>query len=493
MIYALCLPAAILLGYMLATPYDFNSFAILLLAFSTLLMPWLLQHHHLFLAFSWNAALIVFFLPGQPPLGIAIAALSLGIAVLERTMRKEKQFISVPSVGLPLLVLAVVAIVTANATGGIGGRIFGAELWGAKRYLGVFGAILGYFAFTTQRVPRERALLYSSLFFLGGLTSVASDLIYMAGPRFHILFLLFPSDHASVQAITVDVLRRLSGLAFACAAGFYFLLARYGFQGIFDLMRPWRLVLIVLFVIGSLLGGYRGLVILLTIVFLVQFFVEGVYRTKLGPVLVVGVLLVAGFTIGFIDRAPLSIQRAFSFLPLAGIDTAARMDASGTLDWRLTMWKIVTPEVPKYLLLGKGYGFSGTDYYLTQEAVRRGMYAAYEDTLVTGNYHNGILTLLIPFGIFGFGAFIWFCAAAIKVLVSNFRYGDPHLYKVNTFLLTYFVGRLVFYTIFYGQFDADFFHFTGTVGLSIAINGGVRSPEAEPEMMPLRRLAASPA
>jgi hypothetical protein len=493
LIYVLCLPAAILLGYLLATPTDFNTFAMVLLVFSTLLFPLLLRHHHLFLAFSWNAALIVFFLPGQPPLSLLIAVISLGIAWLERTMRKEKEFIRVPSVAWPLLMMAVVALVTAQATGGIGGRIFGAETWGAKRYLGVFGAIIGYFAFTTQRIPTEKAVLYVSAFFLGGLTSMASDLAYMAGPQFYFLFLMFPSDHASMQAITVDVLKRLSGVAFACAAGSYFLLARYGFQGIFDLTRPWRLFLVITFVVGSLLGGYRGLVILLTIVFLVQFFVEGVYKTKLGPVLVVGFLLAAGFTIGFVDRMPLSVQRAFSFLPLEGIDSAARMDASGTLDWRLTMWRIVAPEVPKYLLLGKGYGFSGTDYYLTHEAVRRGMYAAYEDTLVTGNYHNGVLTLLIPFGLFGFVAFVWFCGAALNVLVKNFRYGDPQLRLFNTFLLTYFTGRLIFYSIFYGQFDADFFHFTGTVGLSIALNGGIRSPEPEPELNPVRALEASPA
>jgi hypothetical protein len=492
-VYVLCLPLAVLIGFQLATPTDFGSFAIILLAFGALLIPFVLKSHHLLLIMTWNAALIVFFLPGSPPLGMLAAVASLSIAIVDRTMNKNKQFLRVRSVTLPLIMLTVVVAVTAQMTGGIGGRALGAETWGAKRYLGVFGAIIGYFALTTERVPREKAVLYASLFFLGGLTSMVSDLIYMAGTPFYFLFLLFPSDHATVQAMTVDALKRLSGLAFACAAGSYFLLARYGFQGIFDLTRPWRLLLVILFVIGSLLGGYRGLVILLTIVFIVQFFVEGVYRTKLGPVLVVGFILMAGFTVGFIDKMPLSVQRAFSFLPLAGIDSTARLDASGTLDWRLTMWKIVAPEVPKYLLLGKGYGFSGTDYYLTHEAVRRGMYAAYEDTLVTGNYHNGVLTLLVPFGIFGFGAFMWFCFAGLNLLVRNFRYGDPQLKMVNTFLLTYFTGRLLFYMIFYGQFDADFFHFTGTLGLSIALNGGICSPKTEPAEVPVRSLEPVPA
>jgi hypothetical protein len=483
LIYALCLPAAVLLGYLLATPTEFSTFAFILLVFSTLLFPLLLRHHHFLLAFSWNAALIVFFLPGQPPLSLIIACMSLGLAFLGRTMRKDREFIKVSSVARPLLMLAVVTIVTAAATGGIGGRILGTEMWGAKRYLGVFTGIIGYFAFATHRIPNEKAKLYITVFFLGGLTSMFSDLAYMAGPQFYWLFLLFPSEQAAMQAFTVDTLKRLSGLAFACAAGSYFVLARYGLQGVFNVMRPWRLVMVLLFLFGSLLGGYRGLVILIAIVFMVQFFIEGVYRTKLGPVLVAGFLIGIGFTIGYIDKMPLSIQRAFSFLPLPGIDSSARMDAFGTLDWRLTMWSIVLPEVPKYLLLGKGYGFSGTDYYLTNEAVRRGTFAAYEDTLVTGNYHNGILTLVIPFGIFGFLAFAWFCVSGLKVLMRNHRYGNPELKVINTFLLTYFVGRLIFYVVFYGQFDLDLMHFTGAVGMSIALNGGVRSPEPEPELV----------
>ena len=77
--------------------------------------------------------------------------------------------------------------------------------------------------------------------------------------------------------------------------------------------------------------------------------------------------------------------------------------------------------------------------------------------------------------IFGFLAFFWFCLASIRVLYANYRYGESHLRMVNTFLLPYFCARLLFYLTVYGQFDLDFVIFTGTVGLSIALNDGVRS------------------
>ena len=63
------------------------------------------------------------------------------------------------------------------------------------------------------------------------------------------------------------------------------------------------------------------------------------------------------------------MQRSLSFLPIQ-VDKVARHDAMSTLDWRFQIWKTVLPEVPKYLWLGKGYNFSGTDYDLTQEAIR---------------------------------------------------------------------------------------------------------------------------
>ena len=132
--------------------------------------------------------------------------------------------------------------------------------------------------------------------------------------------------------------------------------------------------------------------------------------------------------------------------------------------------------MPQYLWLGKGYTFSGTDFLLMQESIRRGMFTAYEDTLVSGNYHNGLLTLIIPFGLPGTVAFVVFLCASWRVLRRNYLYGSPELQRVNTFLIAYFTARLIFYTFFYGQFDLDLMVFTGVVGLSISLNGGVASP-----------------
>ena len=216
------------------------------------------------------------------------------------------------------------------------------------------------------------------------------------------------------------------------------------------------------------------MIILGLVLVLCQFWFERLYKDRLLIFFVVAFALLACGMFAWSDKLPLAVQRSLSFLPLR-IDPSARLDAEGTLEWRLQMWKTLLPEVPKYLFLGKGFAYSGTDYYLTQEAVRRGIYTSYEDTLVNGNYHQGLLTLIIPFGIWGAIGLMWFWAAGLRVLYSNYRHGLSELQAINTFLISFFVARLIFYVLFYGQYDLDLCQFTGVVGMSIALNQGVRT------------------
>ena len=167
LIVGICAPLALLLGYVLAEPLALSSLGIVLLVLLLLSFPLLLHWHYPLLVFCWNATLIFFFLPGQPPLWAVIACLSLFISLLDRTVTKTKQstFLRVPSVEWPLLLLAVVVIVTLYFRGGIGGRALGTEDWGGKRYIGVLAAIIGYFAFIARPIAPQRAALFAGVFF----------------------------------------------------------------------------------------------------------------------------------------------------------------------------------------------------------------------------------------------------------------------------------------------------------------------------------------
>jgi hypothetical protein len=365
--------------------------------------------------------------------------------------------------------------ITAGVNGGFGGRALGEELWGGKKYLGVLGAIIGFFALTAHRIPSDKGRQYASLFFLSGLTVALSDLVYMAGPKFYALYSFLPAEVAINQAISTEQLWRLAGVGFAAQYFVWFLMARFGIRGLFDLTRPWRLLVLAGAFGLALLGGFRSTLILFGMLFVVQFYLEGMFQTRLAVVLSFAVALAGVLTVAFADKLPTPIQRSLSFLPIPGIDPMAKLDAQGTLDWRVQIWKTVLPDVPHYLLFGKGFAYNGTDYYLTMEAVRRGIaYTVDEATLINGTYHQGILTIIIPFGIWGLLLFGWFCWSALKILWWNYRNGKESLRLINTFLLATFISRLVFYIFFYGQFEGDLPVFVGLIGLSVSLNGIVK-------------------
>jgi hypothetical protein len=48
---------------------------------------------------------------------------------------------------------------------------------------------------------------------------------------------------------------------------------------------------------------------------------------------------------------------------------------------------------------------------------------------------------------------------------------------VNNFLLALFVSKIVFFFLVFGSVYSELFYFVGLVGLSIALNGGVRGPK----------------
>jgi hypothetical protein len=68
LIMGLCLPLAVLLGYLLAEPLDSASLGVIVFVLIILGVPLLMKWHHPLLILSWNAYISTFFLPGSRPL-----------------------------------------------------------------------------------------------------------------------------------------------------------------------------------------------------------------------------------------------------------------------------------------------------------------------------------------------------------------------------------------------------------------------------------------
>src|SRR4051812_12234342 len=120
LIMALCLPLAVLLGYVLADPMESGSVAVVVFILVILSVPLLMKWHHPLLILSWNAVITPAFIPGQAPLWMVISFLALMVAILNRATDPTEKFLSVPSVNKAIFALAAVVILTGAFTGGFG-------------------------------------------------------------------------------------------------------------------------------------------------------------------------------------------------------------------------------------------------------------------------------------------------------------------------------------------------------------------------------------
>jgi hypothetical protein len=482
----LCLPLAVLLGYFLAEPMDSGSLAVVIMVLAVLAVPLLMKWHHPLLVFSWNAFVTPVMLPGRPALWMLLAGIAFLFACLNRAVNPAARFLNVPSVTLPLVLMALIVIVTAKMTGGIGLRIFGSEHYGGKKYVFILAAIIGYFALTSRRIPVERAGLYVGLFFLSGITAIVANMVFSAGPKFYFLLDFFTPDGALEQATYQNSLyptiTRIAGLCYVGTAIFSYLLARYGLRGSLDITKPWRLILMLFALVAALLGGFRSVAIMFVLTFAVLFYLEGLHRTRWLAGLIGLVVLGCVTLFPFSDKLPLVAQRTLSFLPIK-LDPIARQSAEASNEWRLTMWTHALPDVPKYFFHGKGYSIDPNEMYLEFGSAALGFAASTAGSMVAGDFHNGPLSVLIPFGVYGAIAFVWFLIVGFKVLHRNFQFGDPRLKSYNALILSAFVARVIFFFIFFGSLYSDLAIFTGLLGMGISLNGTeVASTSAEPEV-----------
>ena len=473
LIMGLSLPLAVLLGYFVAEPMELGSLAVVVFVLVVLSIPLMMKWYYPLLVLAWNASLCLAFLPGQPALWSIMAFVCLLFAVLSRAVSPNARFVIESSITKSLLILTGVVVATGLMTGGIGFQILGSSQYGGKKFFIFLAAVAGYFVLTSRRIPPHRAGFYVALFFLSGLTYAVSDLAAIGGPRLEFLSLFFPSASAVRDAALANPLRsgdvrRVGEFLMIAPALLTYLLARFGVRKLLDLTQPWRLLLLILALGMGLLSGFRSFVLLSGLTFAGMFYLEGLHRTRYAPALL-GILLLGGVVVlPQADKLPLAAQRALTFLP-GKFDYGARMSASATMSWRVQMWKDLLPEVPRCLLRGRGWGIDAREFSTTVEM--EDPLNPLSSTMLVGDYHNGPLSILIPFGLYGMIAFVWFLITGLRVLHRNWTFGDPALQIVNALLLASFAARALFFFCCFGSLHGDMPFFLGLLGLSVALNG----------------------
>jgi hypothetical protein len=474
-VYAICVPLAIMVGYLLTNPLDYSTAAIYGVLGLTLVLPILLRWHYPLMLLCFNTSIFVFFLKGNPNLGLVMMVLSLGMSTLERILSSEKSFIRVPRMTWPLICLAVVVIFTAKLTGGIGLHALGSEVYGGKKYISLLTGILTYFAFTAQRIPPQNARLYASLYLLGGVTAFVGDLYPITPSGLHFIYWFFPPSSGG-NTFEVGV-TRLGGISGTASAIYCWLLAMYGLRGVLFGGKLWRPVLFALTFTLSFLGGFRMIFLGNVFNIIAYFFLEKLHRTRLLLVFMLAGMLGTVAIIPLARHLPYTFQRALAILPL-DLSPEARMSADNSSQWRIDMWKALLPQIPPHLLLGKGYAISMEDFQMMGRSAFHAVDASQQGLALAGDYHNGPLSVIIPFGIWGAVVVLWLLIAAASVVYCNYRHGDESLRKINTLLWVYCMFFIFRFLFLYGGLNGDMTPLAGLIGISVALNGGVRRAAA---------------
>ncbi|HTV39358.1 MAG TPA: O-antigen ligase family protein [Candidatus Sulfotelmatobacter sp.] len=473
-VYAVCAVIAIIIGVLMTNPMTYSTMGFMAVLCVVLVIPILIKWHRPLMIACWCTPIVAFFIKGSPTLPLVMIALSLTASCVERAMG-QKRFISVPQITWPLVFLIGVVAITAKLTGGIGLRAFGSDVYGGKKYVFLIVAILGYFAVSARPIPVEQARKYVILYFAGSLLCVVQDFFPVTPGFLHPIYWLIPPAAYSFNGPFQLGVTRLSGTGFAAVSAVNIMLIRYRLRGIFLSGKMWRPVAFFIFCILIFMGGFRSAIIGTAITLTLLFFVEGLHRTRLLPFVIIFALAGAAGMFALGSKLPYTFQRALCFLPesVVHLSSDARASADASWQWRVDMWKALLPQIPKHLVVGKGYAISVEDFQteMGAGAAVRSIDPAQQALALSSDYHNGPLSVILPFGIWGAIGMVWFLLAGLWIMHRNYRYSIPELQGVNTFL---FVAFIVTTISFYGGSMANSMGgFTGLLGLSVAINRGV--------------------
>jgi hypothetical protein len=497
-VYAICVPLAIVVGYLL-TELDYLSISFLGVLLGIMAFPLLMKWHYPLLIFSIGLPATIFFLPGHPNIYLFMVVISLTISTIERILDRTRPSMPSTAVRWPLLAFLLVIFITAKMTGGFGLRSMGSEVYGGKKYVFLVVGILSFFAIAARPIPKKDANLYITLYFAGGFFSFIQDLYTVTPSPLRFIYLVFPPSNTWGQAVSsqdiVVGVTRLGGVAATGGAVLYWMLARHGIRDNFLLAKPWRVVVLAVAFMLMFLGGFRNALIGLAITAGLIFYLEKLHRTGAMVAVVMAAIMGGALLVPLAPLLPYTFQRTLSFLPL-NVSADARLDAESSTQWRLDMWEALLPQVPKYLLLGKGYAFSAETFNESMGATamfQKNIDAAENPLALSSDFHSGPLSVVLSFGIWGVLVWLWYWAAGFFVVWRNYRYGDPVLRHINLYLYAAFVGKCFFFLFIFGGVVEDAGGFGAIIGLSIALNHGVmRRPKFAVQAVPAPRPAPAP-
>jgi O-Antigen ligase len=324
-----------------------------------------------------------------------------------------------------LLIASFMAIVVWHGVHDrFGMKFLGSNVWGGRNYVNVFVGLAAFFVILTIPIkPKLWAkfpyvVLAVTLFDLtiSVITKIFPGTIYTIYPFYSAV-----STAGLVEIVTgdIDITERVGGFGNFGFVLITLVLASVSLRQILHPSNFFRLVALIVGACSALYSGFRTAVINS----LVGIFAAGIRDLRWAVLALLPMVAVFLFAVSFVNSEvvglPKQVQRSLVFMP-GNWDTEMVLDAQASNDFRMQIWSFwLRNYFPAHPFLGRGFGFKSK---WAQASRYRYDPNANQQSVETGNIHNGFLAALDCFGIVGTIPFVLW---NFRLLVRTFQVPPP--------------------------------------------------------------------
>jgi hypothetical protein len=376
-----------------------------------------------------------------------------------------------------LLICNLLYLATVFVRNPVGVDFMKSNLIGGRPYFAILLACCGFWVLQHVTIKPNLAKLLPSLMCFGSvahaLTGLVGYFVPSAGHRLATLYTGFipggggdPMEPVDTGSVERHIYLAEVGLAVGKAT--------ISYSSIFKLIFFQNILTSICFfasLVAVLLSGFRSGMIGLAFIILVATYIRGGIRQvfPLFAAAVAGILLIVVVqTAGL--QVPLAAQRALSFIPISW-DSRASLDAKGSVDWRVDMWRLAltTDRYIKNKVFGDGFGFDPTELraQTTLTAFRMDTtYGLQDYFMITGDYHSGPVSTIRFVGYIGLALFT-------AMLIANAKYAwkiinmskNTAYFPVALFFGIAAIYHPVCFWFVFGSFSGDVIQAIFTLGM----------------------------
>jgi len=364
-------------------------------------------------------------LPGRfPPSHIAVLLATVMFMMLAAMRRVPIKFRLTPiELIAGLIILCIVQVYLRHP---VGLQALGSSSYGARPYFDVAVAILGFMILASVDIEAKKLRTAMAAMLLGGGISIFVKALAMTWPSFGMIAARYVGAFGSSDQLA-SVAGEQGNTYDKGGAGRNFTFQELATVGsrwvasklnpLTSLVRPFWLVVVAGICVVGALSGFRNIIAVVALNFVVAAYYWGRFQSvaMMGILAAFGLALIA--IINQVAPLPPNVQRSFSFLPGTWEERYV-LDAQGSTDWRVEMWKqaLFTNRYIDNKFLGDGLGFKASEFQGIQ--VLQGLSGGSSDggsggfdlqreaAMLAGDYHSGPVSFIRTIGYAGLAVYL---------------------------------------------------------------------------------------